>query len=200
MAQFPRARLSSPARASKAAPACPTVAVLCVAALAAPVAHAQVSTAAPQHAHVHGIARMGVVVQGGTVSITLESPLDSLIGFEHRPATPAQQAAADALRSRVQAGTGLFSFDAGADCALVKAEAESAIFVPAAQAGAGEEHADLDASFEFRCARPERLGRLDVGLFTAYPRLQRIAVEVVTDQGQFKRELNRSVRTVALRR
>ena len=77
--------------------------------LVAPVARAQ---AAPQQAHVHGAAKIGVVVQGDTVSITLESPLESLIGFEHRPKTPAQQAAATALQARMRGGTDLFRFDA----------------------------------------------------------------------------------------
>ena len=165
----------------------------------APAARAQ-AAAAPQHAHVHGAAKLGVVVQGDTVSVTLESPLASLFGFEHRPKTPAQQAAAAALQARMRAGKDLFGFDAGASCSLTEAEAESAIFQPAPASAAADGHADLDASFEFRCARPERLTQLDVGLFAAYPRLQRLEVEVVTDKGQFKRDLKSPARIVPLRR
>jgi hypothetical protein len=134
------------------------------------------------------------------VSITFESPLENLIGFEHRPKTPAQQAAANALQARMRAGTDLFRFDAGAGCSLVKADAKSAIFQPAPAGAAAEAHNDLDASFEFRCASPERLTQFDVGLFAAYPRLQRLEVEVATDKGQFKRDLKRPARILTLRR
>jgi hypothetical protein len=168
-------------------------------ALAATGALAQAASAAPQHAHVHGVARLGVVVQDQAVSITFESPLQSLIGFEHWPTTPAQVAAANDLRTRMRTARELFSFDAAAGCGLAKADAESAIFGPAASATSGA-HADLDASFEFRCARPERLTQLEVGLFAVYPGLQRLDVEVVTDRGQFRRDLKRPSRMVALTR
>jgi hypothetical protein len=201
MARFQRLHPARPACPSRREPLRSTTAAVCLALLVAPAAQAQSSAAAaPQHAHVHGVARLGVVVQDTTVSITFESPLDSLIGFEHRPTTPAQQLAADALRARMRAGAGLFAFDPGAGCSLAKADAESAIFASVPGAGAADGHADLDASFEFRCARPERLAQLDVALFAVYPRLQRLEVEVVTDRGQFKRELKSPARTVALTR
>jgi len=76
--------------------------------------YAQGSAAAVhQHAHVHGIAKLGVAVQDKTVTIALESPLDSLIGFEHRASTPAQQSLVDALQARMKAPEELFRFDPG---------------------------------------------------------------------------------------
>lgn len=194
-----RSHLASPACCSRTLRRCSNAALLALMISFSSAACAQ-AAAAPRHAHVHGIAKLGVVLQGELVSITLESPLASLIGFEHRPTTPAQQAAATALQTRMRAGKDLFSFDVDASCSLTKAGAESAIFQPAPKSAAADGHADLDASFEFRCARPERLTQLDVGLFAAYPRLQRLKVEVVTDKGQFKRDLKPPTRIVPLRR
>lgn len=151
-----------------------------------------------QHAHVHGVARLGVAVQDKTLTIQLESPLDSLIGFEHRPSTPAQQSAVAALQAKMRAPQSLFSFDVAAGCVLASSQAESAIFQPLAAGAASDEHADLDASFEFQCARPEHLKQLRVGLFAAYPRLKRLDVDVATDKGQFKRELQSPADMVAL--
>ncbi len=150
-----------------------------------------------QHAHVHGVARMGVAVQDRTLTIRLESPLDSLIGFEHRPATPAQKMAVAALQSKMGTPQDLFRFDAAAGCVLTKSEADSSIFQPPV-AGAADEHADLDASFEFRCERPDKLSTLEVGLFAAYPGLKRIDVDVATDKGQFKRDLQSPQRAISL--
>ena len=166
---------------------------------AASAATATAPAHASQQAHVHGTARLGIAVQDKTVTIQFESPLDSLIGFEHRPATPAQKTAASALQSKMHAPQDLFRFDSAASCVLTKSEAESAIFQPPV-AGAADEHADLDASFEFRCERPDRLSTLEVGLLLAYPRLKRINVDVATDKGQFKRELTSPQRTISLTR
>lgn len=150
-----------------------------------------------QHAHVHGVARLGIAVQDKTLTIELESPLDSLIGFEHRPTTTAQRAAVSALEAKMHSPQDLFRFDAAASCVLTKSEADSAIFKPPV-AGAADEHADLDASFEFRCERPDKLSTLEVGLFAAYPRLKRLDVDVATDKGQFKRDLQSPQRRISL--
>ena len=174
---------------------------------AASTADAPAASHAAQHAHVHGIAKLGVAVQDKTVTLVLEAPLDSLIGFEHRPTTPAQQRAVAALRARLKAPAGLFSFDAAAACELVGSEAESTVFQPASSGAAGEPadandaheaHGDLDASFDYRCAHPERLTALDVGLFQAYPKLKKIEVDIATAGGQFRRELSSPQRRVAL--
>jgi hypothetical protein len=176
---------------------------LVLAALLAPpfAAFAQSSAgAAQQHAHVHGVAGLGVAVQGGTVTLSLESPLDSLIGFEHAPRSAPERAAVAALRATMQAPRELFKFDAEAACSLVKAEAESAIFAPAPAASASSAHADLDASFEYACAQPARLATLDVGLFKLYPRLHSVSVEVATDKGQSKQALTSAAHVVVLSR
>jgi len=162
---------------------------------------------AHQGAHVHGLVKLGVAVQGSTVSIQLESPLDNLLGFEHRPRTAAQRKAAHDLLERMRTARDLFRFDAGAQCALSRSRVESdaldegkAAAAPAASASAEAEHADLDASFEFTCREPGRLTSMDVGLFDAFERIARIEAAIVTDHGQFKRELGRPQRAVSLQR
>lgn len=154
-----------------------------------------------QHAHVHGVARLGIAVQDKTLTIQLESPLDSLIGFEHRPTTAAQKTAVSALQAAMRAPQDLFRFDAAAGCAPTKSEAESAIFQPAAPgAASADDHADLDANFEFHCSSPARLATVETSLFSAYPRLKRLTIDVATDKGQFKRDLTSPQRTISLLR
>jgi hypothetical protein len=151
-----------------------------------------------QHAHVHGVATLGIAVDQSVVTIDFESPLDSLIGFEHRAVTPAERAAVEELQARMKSAAGLFRMTVAANCTLQTAQAESALF--AAAAPASDEHADLDASFAYRCEHIDRLVSIDTGLFDAYPRLQRIAIAVATGKGQFKRELNRPSRSIPLSR
>jgi hypothetical protein len=195
MVRFRRSRVASAAAILSAT--CAAAWLNALAASSAP----PVPAPAPghQHAHVHGVARMGIAVQGRTLTIQLESPLDSLIGFEHRAVTPAQTTAVSALQAKMRAPQDLFRFDVAAGCAPTKSEAESAIFQPAvAGVAAADEHADLDASFEFRCASPAQLKTLEVGLFEAFPRLKRLDVDVATDKGQFKRDLKSPQRTISL--
>ncbi|MEY4677134.1 MAG: hypothetical protein RLZZ470_1641, partial [Pseudomonadota bacterium] len=52
------------------------------------------SMAGDKHAaHSHGLGNVELVVQGGTVKASFEIPMDSLLGFEHLPRTPAQKKA-----------------------------------------------------------------------------------------------------------
>lgn len=153
-----------------------------------------------QHAHVHGTAKLDIAVQGQTVTISLESPLESLIGFEHRPRSASERSAVASLQARMKAPRDLFRFNLEAGCSLVKAEAESAIFDPAPASVAADEHADLDASFEFACAQPAKLIALDIGLFKTYPKLRKLGVQVATDKGQSRQTLTGSAHVVSLSR
>ena len=157
---------------------------------------------ATEAAHVHGLMRLDIAVEQSTLTLQLDAPLDSLLGFERAPRTAAERQAADALLKRMGDGASLFKPDAAAQCRLTQAQVDSPVLqttAPAAQA-AGHEHADLDASYEFRCAHPERLAGIEVGLFEAFPRLQKIEVQVAGTQQQLKQTLQRPAQRVPLRR
>ncbi len=154
-------------------------------------AFAPVATAGK--AHQHGVARLDVSLEGQSLSLELESPLDDLIGFERAPRTDAErqrvQAAADRLR---QAGA-LFQPDADAQCvagpvvlhAPVVGLGEKAAAAPGQRA----DHADLHARFVFECARPQALQQVKVGLFQAFTSLKRIETQVASPRGQARRVL-----------
>ncbi len=40
--------------------------------------------------HVHGVIKLGVVVEGGTVALSLNAPLSDVVGFEHAPESDEQ--------------------------------------------------------------------------------------------------------------
>jgi hypothetical protein len=150
---------------------------------------------ADEHAHVHGAVSLDVAVEGKTLSIDLESPLDNLLGFEHKPNTPAQRTAADALLKQMKDPAAWLKPDAAAQCTVAKVEVVSAVLEPGAKDG---EHADLDASYAFSCAAPEKLTTLEVGLFDAFKRVQRINAQVVTAGGQSKQSLKRPQNKIKL--
>jgi len=150
-------------------------------------------------AHEHGVVHLDVAVEGRRITLQMASPLDNMLGFERAPRTGGERKRADAAVNRLKAADKLFAIDAGAQCKLTKAELSSA----ALKLGSSTEpdadgHADIDGSFEFDCVDAARAGFIDVGLFDAFPRMQRIDVQAITPKAQFKATLRRPQRRIAL--
>ncbi|MEM7378875.1 MAG: DUF2796 domain-containing protein [Pseudomonadota bacterium] len=72
--------------------------------------------------HVHGIATLQLVQEGGELAITLDSPAASLIGFEHAPETDAQMAAVEQLRVQLESFSGALLINAAAGCAVTESD------------------------------------------------------------------------------
>lgn len=180
-------------------PACPLLLTIAI-----PIAIALASGAAvaAPHAHQHGVMTLTVGIDGEQLSIGVESPLDSLLGFERAPRTDAERRAARDLLAQLRgAAASLFKPDAAAQCTLQGAEVRAGVLEPApAAASKTDEHADLDADYTFKCAQPGRLRTLEIGLFDAFKRLQRIEVQVAGPKGQRKATLERPQRSVELQR
>ncbi|MDP1650635.1 MAG: DUF2796 domain-containing protein [Rubrivivax sp.] len=152
--------------------------------------------AAGGRAHEHGVVRVDVAVQGDSFTVNLDAPLDSLLGFERAPRNDKERQAVDEVLARLRSGAGLFDADAAAQCTLGKAEVSAPVLEAGAAAMGG--HADIDAGYELRCAQPAQLRTLDLGLFEAFRRIQRIDVQVAGARGQVKATLKRPARSVRL--
>lgn len=131
-------------------------------------------------AHVHGEARLEIAVDGNTLAIHLETPLDGLLGFEHAPRCPAEKAAALAMKATLEQPGRLFQIAPEAGCKAEKPRLESPLFA----GKAGEGHLDLDADYRWQCAKPSALREIGTRLFTEFPRLKRIKVEFAGPTGQ----------------
>jgi hypothetical protein len=150
--------------------------------------------------HQHGVAKLDIAVATGKVTIDFESPLDNLVGFERAPRTDAERQRSDAAVATLKAGETLLRIDPAARCTLAGITQNSAplqLGTPDSKA-ATEGHADLDASFEFTCKGAP--GFVEVGLFEAFPRLQRIEVLTATARGQSRAILKRPDKRVGLAR
>lgn len=151
--------------------------------------------AAQGQAHVHGQARLEIVLDGPVLAIALEAPLDGIVGFEHAPRTAAQKQAAEQAMVALKDPARLFTLPADALCRAEATEIEAPVLQGQ---GAKDGHGDLEARWSFRCATPARLVALQQGLFEAFPRLQRLTVQVAGPQGQAQATLRRPVRAVRL--
>jgi len=137
-----------------------------------------------------------VAVDGNTLTLHLESPLDNLLGFEHAARTDKEKAAVGGMVERLNKADGLFVTTAAAGCKPAAVQLESPLLQPPKTTGAGG-HADLDGDFIFRCERPELLRDIDVALFDAFPNLHRVDVQVAGARGQTAAKLTPTSRRVA---
>lgn len=163
---------------------------------------ADAAAAEREHAaHVHGVARLNVAVEGETVEMELMSPGADIVGFEHAPETVVQKAAVAAAAAALEDGAALFAFPPGAECRLNRAEVESALLdrdngegeahEPSAEGESGA-HAEFEAGYRFRCERPDRLTHVDVRLFELFPAARALVVQSITPRGQSAEQLTPS--------
>jgi hypothetical protein len=150
-------------------------------------------------AHEHGIARLDVAVEPTRVTLLLEMPLDSLVGFEREPRTDAEKTQVEAALAKLRAAGDLVHIDPAAGCTPGKVTLESAALGLGGVASK-DGHDDLDASIEFLCKDGNKAGFVEVGLFDAFARLQRVDVQAVTRRGQLKATLKRPTTRVPLAR
>jgi hypothetical protein len=169
--------------------------VVLVAAVGVMIPDAPVSA---HEAHVHGLARMNLVVEGQTVDIDLRMSLADVLSFEHEPETDAQRKEDRDMVSVMRKADALFVLPPDAGCRLGEVSLESDAVSDAALSpggGRGEKehdadhhdghgHGDLDVEISFTCRNPEKLNGIRVGMFGAFPNLRKMEVRMVTPGGQ----------------
>ncbi|MBN9408479.1 MAG: DUF2796 domain-containing protein [Burkholderiales bacterium] len=180
-----------------------SLAALAIAALAAPAVQAHDhGQGAAQHAHTHGVVALDVAVDAQTITLQLEAPLESLVGFERAPRTAAERQRVDAAVAQLRAGDRLFRLDPAARCVLKDVDLQSPA-IGLGKDGKGHDpkhdhgedsHADLDATYTFACDAAAQARFVELPLFDAFPRIRSVAGQVAAPQGQFKRTLGRTDR------
>jgi hypothetical protein len=157
------------------------------------------ASAFAHEAHVHGLARMNLLVEGQKVEIELATPLANLVSFEHEPETDAQRKEVRDMAAVMRKADALFVLPAEARCRLQEVSLESdavsreLLSREGADHGRGHNaghssgehgHGGLTAEISFMCSNPEKLNSISVGMFGAFPGTQKIEVQVVTPKGQ----------------
>lgn len=143
-------------------------------------------------AHSHGVARLGVAVDGATITLTLASPLESLLGFERAPRNEAERGQVRAMAQALRAGNAFVPTPA-ARCRMDRVELSSPVLAPEllgestpvpSTGKPGDGHAELEGTFVYRCEAAAALEGLQVMLFDSFKRLRRIDAQVAGPKGQ----------------
>lgn len=152
-------------------------------------------------AHEHGVARLEVTLDGHNLTLVLESPLDNLVGFEHAPRHAREQAALKQMEQTISDPKQLFIPDNAAGCSIRRMQMRQSFSsgdrlnqakIPPQTGADPEQHADVMATYEWDCAHPEALRRLQVRLFDPFPGMRRIRAQTATPSGQGSATLTKS--------
>ncbi len=169
----------------------------CLILFIAPVASTLVH--AHGNAHVHGLIRLNVAIDAKNLTVQIEAPLDSLLGFEHRPRTAAQHQAVETMLKQMNNVSALIQPAKAAACHSTMVSVEAPVLQSSQPAASKEaDHADLSARFDFVCEHPDKLAVIALGFFDAFKRVQKIDVQVAGPKSQSKQTLKRPSKTLKL--
>lgn len=145
-------------------------------------------------AHVHGEARLELVLEGNTLEIAFHSPAHNLVGFEHEPRSDAERQRVTAAIATLKAGGTLFSLDGG-NCRLEDASVNQ-------QASADEHddhhhkhgndaetHREFEARYRYQCTAGSSLRHIQVDLTKAFPGIEKITAEWIFNARQGRKVL-----------
>lgn len=145
-----------------------------------------------QHAHVHGKMSMDVAIDAKSITISLDTPLDNLLGFERAPRTDAEKRRAQEAIAALNAANSIFAPDPAGGCTLGEVKLDSDALKLGQHAKThqhGSDHAELQATVLFNCTQADRAQFIDVKLFDRFKRTKQIDVQVVSPNAQVKRTL-----------
>lgn len=175
-----------------------------VVALACAAAWSMPAGAHQQHAHTHGRLSLDVAMDAQSITLLMESPLDSFLGFERAPRNDMERKRVAQLVAQWNTADWLLLPAPAAGCRLAKVELVSEVLGLGkehdhshANKAAGHQHqpdadghGDISIEVVFTCAKAEAASHLDIKLFDVYKRLKHIDAQVASPQGQFKRSLS----------
>ncbi len=127
--------------------------------------------------HEHGKAELGIAVDGPSLKAEFRAPADTILGFERRPKTEQEKkivaAALEKLRTQ---GGALVLIPAEFGCRFVPGKADLHV-----ESGG---HADVEAAFEAKCAKPPVKGICDSDFPRPFPNLKELSVQLVSASHQ----------------
>ncbi|MBA56643.1 MAG: zinc-binding protein [Pseudomonadales bacterium] len=182
--------------------------VVALASMALPVVIALPVVAAEsghrQHdAHVHGVGRADVALDGNRLMLELSIPAHDLVGFEHAPATEQEHKTLEAAVARLRDGLSLFVPNPEAQCSQTQVDVKSALLEADqhdedhheahqddhhdhdADHGEDEEtHADFTLFYRFECRDGKQLKQLRFEIFQDFSGVSRLSVQFIGPAGQ----------------
>lgn len=145
-----------------------------------------------QSSHVHGEGQLTLVIEGKTIAITLAAPAESIIGFEHAPATEQEKSQLNKALVALNTPNTLFNFGTAAQCQTTTHTVNSPFNSSDSPKTPTAHHTDIDAEYNFECTQPATLKKVELSLLTLFPGLRTLKVDYVTENAQGSQTLSPS--------
>lgn len=158
-------------------------------------------------AHVHGEARLELVLEGNTLDIAFHSPAHNLVGFEHEPRTDDERQHIAAAVATLKAGEKLFSLDGG-DCTLAESSVNQQPPADKSQphdkhdhkpSNDTETHREFEAQYRYQCATADSLRRIRVDITRAFPGVEKITAEWIFNARQGRNIISGGAATIEVK-
>ncbi|WP_162305959.1 ZrgA family zinc uptake protein [Oleisolibacter albus] len=155
-------------------------------------------------AHVHGVADLALALDGQTLTVEFESPLDSILGFEHPPETKVQTEQLEAALAQLRDPGALIQIPAKAGCTVTTTpdiDLPPGFTGPPDKTAAApdhdeahdhddgdhehhHDHANIHLSHSLTCKEPAALTDVTVTAFRTFTRLRTVKVAFLSDRTQ----------------
>jgi hypothetical protein len=126
--------------------------------------------------HVHGEGRLNAAIDKGDLTLSLELPLDSAVGFERKPRSEREKTALETAEKTLREAGTLWLINSTAGCQLLTAQ----VGMPKFDGG----HADIEATYVYKCSNFADLKTVETSLFKSFKRLYRLDVQQVGSKNQ----------------
>ena len=140
------------------------------------------------HAHVHGEAEGALVLEGSTLTFSLNSALASFGADESEPETPQETAALEVLRTRLSDPFAMIDINDEAGCIFTGSDVDYIY-----SGGPG----NADTAYTFNCASADGLTDITLIAFETFKTLEKVDLAVLSGADQAGVELNRETRTLS---
>lgn len=164
-----------------------------------------------QEVHLHGFAKMDIASEGSKIEVMFSSPQYNIVGFEHPAVSREDQEQLTRAKHQLEEVDALIQFSQEAECRADQVRIEFAVEVEREGSRTefdlnkiehahdeheheheheAEGHQNILAHYRFICANPAALRQLRVGMFSVFPKLQQLDLNLLSDHGAKKFELN----------
>ncbi len=175
--------------------------------------------------HVHGTWELFAALDDARLSVTLKGPLVDVLGFETVPDTDEEYSAVVRLEDQLKSSEAMLALDDRARCELSE---PAAIVLPEGFSTETAKHAngkahdhddkkehhahegedshsdhdvhshDLEVTYTFNCASPDRLGEITMAGFETFPAIENVDAVFLGDALQIARRLESGSRILQI--
>jgi len=134
-------------------------------------------------AHEHGVAHVKIAYEQNKISFELQAPSETFYGFEHEAKTDAEKKAKDEALSQLKTNfQDLVVFDSELNCTFKNTRLE---------VKKEDGHSDVEGSWTAECKKSPSKTFLTFRFSKAFPRLNEMRIELLSDQKQSQEKLKK---------